>query len=114
MDFTPEYKKKIEAEIVEVIISSLEKGVIEEKDLPVISSYVLESIDKVSNQQELLSFLTTLTEKWSIFGSLQKLEVGEVKEQSEQKVVQNVEQLIESGNIEQALAAAKAATSQQQ
>ena len=112
MDFTPEKKEEIEKKIVAIIADSLEQKKIGEEDLPEIATYVLENIDEVKNQEELVRFLDRLVDRWDMFHQLVSVEAGEIKEQQENQAIAKVEDLVGLGNIDAALAVAKAATQQ--
>lgn len=110
MEFTIEKKEELEQKIVEIINASVEQKKIPQEELSSISTYVLNNVDSIQNREGLISFLEQLSARWSIFDDLYALENGGQQEKQEAQAVSNVEQLIESGNIDQALEVAKQAT----
>lgn len=110
MPFTDEHKKEIEKDIVEMVIGALEGNAITEGDATVIGKMVLERIDNVENQEELILFLEVLTERYHIFSPLVLKEKGAVEHKMEEKMIGDVEGLIQNGNIDEALKMVKSAT----
>jgi hypothetical protein len=110
MEITAERRKELERKLVETIIQALENDILTADDVPTVSSYILDNMPGVKTQDQLLQFLRDLSAKWAIFSNLLVIESGEVQLAAEQAVAQNVMELTKSGNIEQALSMAKAAT----
>ncbi len=114
MDFTTEKKNEVEKQIVDICISGLENKSITEDQMGDISFFVLERIDLVKTQEELVEFLEKLSQRWSIFSGMLEIIKGEEGVANERSKIENVENLIKSGNIEQALTAAKSAMNQEE
>lgn len=112
MEFTKEQKEKIEGDIVETMSNALDAKTIQEEELTIIATYVLQKIDAIKNEEELAAFLKELSEKWPIFNQLYQVHSAVAHKEEEQQAVKNIENLMESGNIDGALAAAKSATHQ--
>jgi len=110
MPFTEDHKKQTEKDIVEMVIGALEGSTITEGDATAIGKMVLERIDNIENQEELILFLEVLTERYPFFAPLVLKEKGKVEEKIEKQVVENVEGLIQNGNIDEALEMVKGAT----
>jgi len=110
MDLTQEHKRDIEKKIVETIISALEAYQITEDQYNEISKYILEQIDGVRTHHDLMVFLRELTAKWNIFSFVLTLENGEVKKLEDNTAIKKVEELVNNGNINDALNIAKQAT----
>lgn len=62
-----EHRKDIEREILNVLIEGLENGKISIHDLPQIARFVLKTVDKVENLQELNGHLDQLMSQWPVF-----------------------------------------------
>lgn len=107
MDVTQERKEEIERRIVKIITSSLEKNSISEADLPTIAQFVLENLDGVTTNDQLFDFLSELSLRWPIFENVELIEKGQMKEQKEDQVAQDVLILTKSGKIDEALNLAK-------
>lgn len=112
MNFTDQHKEEVERKIVEAIASAVEKKEIEESVLPDISEFVLDRIDKIQTQELLVEFLRLLSDKWSIFKGVFDLESGALRSLLDKKTADDVSQLANSGNIEEAIRIAKTATQQ--
>lgn len=111
MEVTQEKRTAIEKDIVDIVIAALDSGSLAEKDLPVIGQHVLDRIDKIETQDELILFLEVMAEKWSVFTPLVTREKGVVEHGKEQNSVHTAEDLIKTGNIDEALKVVKGATS---
>lgn len=107
-----EHKKELETTIVETLINSLNKDIINAEEVSTIAEYILDRIDKCKTQQELLAFLRELSAKWAIFTPVLVVESGELKEQKEEKVIDQIESLTAHGDIEEAIRLAKSMTTQ--
>ena len=110
MDVDLEHKKKIYNDIVEVIITALEKNELSSSEIPKIANFVLVQIDAVNNHEDLITFLKNLSNKWPIFENIEEIEKGEVKDQKEEEVAEGVLQMAKSGNVEEAINLAKTMT----
>lgn len=110
MEITLEYKNEVERKIVEIVMQALERGMLQQQDLPPIGEFVLDRIDKIKNHQELFQFLDDLSHKWSIFDPLLTLEKGRVKDAKEDEVFRNVLTMAKSGKVEEAISLAKTMT----
>lgn len=110
MDVSEDHKREIEGKIVEDIVLGLENSKLTQMDLPIIADFVLRKIDTVSDHEQMVAFLTELSDKWTIFENIKKIEIGEVKDKTEDKVAENVLNLAKSGQIENAISLAKTMT----
>lgn len=110
MEFSQEEKKLLEAQIVTTIQDGLEKGVLTEKDPPLIADFVLERIDAVRTRQEVILFLSDLAARWPHFLTLRIIAQGKYTERIEAEVAGGVAALAEHGKIEEAISLAKSAT----
>lgn len=110
MDALQNHKEEVQRKIVESIISGLENNLLTKEELPVTADFVLERMDKIASHEELINFVSELSSRWTVFANIAKLEQGEVKEQKEDKITQEVLQLAKSGQIDEAVDLAKTAT----
>lgn len=97
-------------DVVDILISCVEKGAMTEEDFPPIATYALEKIEKVNSDEEAATFLKELAEKWPVFSSLATLQEGHNQEKVEGEVAEGVLQLAQSGKIDEALSLAKSTT----
>lgn len=111
MQFTEDKKKDIERDIVELVIAALENKAITTGDTTVIGQMVLQRIDNIENQEDLILFLEVLTERYHIFSPLVLREKGVVEGKREERIIDDVQGLIQNGNIDEALKIVKSATS---
>lgn len=110
MDITKEFKDKLELSIVEGIAFGLENKTLAESDLPQISQFVLDKIDTINTQEELRTFLAELSEKWSALKQVELIAMRDLNQQHEMRTVEQVTDLANSGQIEEAIDLAKLTT----
>ena len=111
MDLSHEHKIKVEQRIMETVINSLEKGELTQEQYDQIGDFVLGRIDSINTHHDLIIFLRELTEKWAIFSFVLTIESGEVKNIEGKKAAEKAEDLIQNGEIENAVRAIKNALS---
>ena len=112
MDFTAEHKKEVEKRIVQAVIDGLEKGILSPDDARSAATFILSKVYEINTEDQLTNFLKELSSQWPIFGNLYTIEQGEAQEQKEEAVAQKVEELTQSGKIDEALTLAKSVTDQ--
>lgn len=110
MEITQGYKNEMEKKIVECMILALENNNLQDSELPQIADLILDNIDNIKTHTELINLLGELSSRWPIFKNIELLEKGEVKEQKENVVVQDVLELARNGKIDDAITLAKSAT----
>ncbi len=104
------YKKKVEQEIVNTIIKGLKENTLTEVDSHRIATFVLEGVDKISNHNELIGFLSLLSIRWPIFSPIAQMEEGKLKRVVEKKTAQDVLKLISQNQIGSAIKLAQGVT----
>jgi vesicle coat complex subunit len=109
---TAAYKNKITERVARRLSSAVKSGEVTLDELPKVSSYILDNIDKAINNSELLTFLEELTKKYSFFSQLLTSEKVEVVEQNKQEALKEVGSLIDQNKIDEALKVATDASSQ--
>lgn len=114
MDPFTEQRKKLEHEILEIVVSSLEQNRLTTEEPQQIATFVLDRIDNLKNQEHVVSFLTELATKWPIFSSLLEMEKGQVERKQEEQAANQVAQLIKMGRTKQALQMADSAIGENQ
>ena len=102
--------EKLHGEILDIIIYGLENGAITEDDVPIISRFVLEGTNIITTHEELATFLANLSEKWGMFEVLKTTAMADVKKKSDAQAVAGALNLLQSGNVDGALAMVKSAT----
>ncbi len=112
MNFTMHHKTDVERQIVEAIASALDKKELTEEQLPEISSFILSRIDLITDSDELLVFLSDLSNKWPSFINILDIEKGKIKEITEQEAAVKAAELIKNGSIDDAMNLVKNTNSQ--
>ena len=107
---TPERKEKLEKDLLDSLVSALEKEIITEQDMQTISQYILSKIDLITADEELNLFLSDISSKWPLFSNLSTIASGQQQEKIEDQVVQNVTDLTHEGKIDEAVDLAKTIT----
>ena len=97
------YKNKIGERLTRKLIDALREKKITQEELSIISSYILDNIDKPKTNSELLDFLEDLSQKWPIFKDNLEVEEAEINEENKAQKVDQVEDLIEQNKIEDAI-----------
>ena len=110
MDVTEAHKTEVERKILEAEIDALENDQLSEAELPEIADFVLARIDQIHDHDQLVKFLDELSAKWSFFDNIEQLERGEVTEAKEDRVEQEVLELVKSGKVNEAINLAKTVT----
>lgn len=113
MNFTAEHKREVEQGIVEAVINGLEKGTLLPDDARASAKFILQRVHDISTEEQLRGFLEELSSQWPIFANLYTIEQGELQEEKEKEAAKKVEELTESGKIDEALTLAKSLTEQQ-
>jgi len=102
--------EKLHGAILDIIISGLENGAITEVDVPIISRFVLDGTETAVTQEELMTFLKLLAEKWGMFEVLKVSALADVKKKTDAQAAAHALTLLQAGNIDGALAMVKSAT----
>lgn len=113
MDFDEARKNVVGERLTRRCAWALQEGQINETDFAEISEFILDTIDTITTQDQLLRFLTDLSQKWPIFSEALALEQGEEKEQKEGEKIGEVENLLKEHKLDEALAVAENATGQE-
>ncbi len=111
MQLSVEDKREIERKIVKAIIKGLDENLISVGDLPSLSTYLLENIVNVTDQDTLMAFLRDISAKWQIFTGLLVEEniPFENSQEERNKVIENISNLAKEGKVEEAIGVAKKA-----
>lgn len=97
------YKNKIKKQLTLKIAEGLKKQQINPSQASIISSYILNDFDALSNQFQLINFLAKLADKWPIFENIYNIETGKIKEKQEKEAVKKTVQMIKENKINDAL-----------
>lgn len=112
MDFDEAHKNVIGERLARKVARALEDGTVTLEQLPEISSYILDNIDTITTHDQLMTFLTNLSQKWPVFSDVLTMEEGEVQEKKEDQKIEQVEDLLKENKIDEALKVAESATEQ--
>jgi hypothetical protein len=110
MEISREYKDAVAKHLVETVLTAIQKESLSTEQMPLIAEYYLGRIDSVSTHNELVLLLKGLAQKWPVLQPLVTIEEGKMKERLDKQAIVNVEQLVQRGQIDEALTVAKAAT----
>lgn len=104
MDLTPDHKKDVEKKLVQAVIDALEGGHMTAEEADIITPFIYsEMTTKVKTHEDLMSFLRVLSSKSPIFSYLLVTESGEVRDKEDKEVANKAEDLIKTGNLDQAI-----------
>lgn len=67
---TPQLREQIYDQLLEVMISSLERGEWTEDDAAQSADLILSTLDTIATRDELLEFLLKLSSRWEAFSSV--------------------------------------------
>ena len=109
MDSLTSYKNRIGDRLTRRLIQAAEKGEVKDDEIPAISDYILENIDKAHDATQLLQFLDNLAAKWPIFSTLAVIEEGEKKVEDDEQKAQEVKGLLDEKKFDEALDVVKQA-----
>lgn len=104
-----EKKKSLEKQIVETMINAAENKIITDEQLSVISTVILAKLDGIIDNVTYEEFLEEITNRWDMFKPLLVLEKSVEKEKIEEEAIKQALQLVQQGNIEEAINTAKVA-----
>lgn len=104
------HKTQIEEKIVQKMIAAVGEGTLTEEELPDISSFVLDHLEPVTNGDQMIGFLHTLSLKWPVFANIATEEEGVLKDLVAKNVAKNVLSLIKKGDFTQAVSIAQQVT----
>jgi hypothetical protein len=101
------YPELAQTLIFDKTMSSLEKGLITESDLPIIAKFVLKHTKSIKTHDNFIGFLQLIAIKWPIYHNLAKAEEGKIKTQMDAHLAKNMLRLIHKGQVQQAIDLAK-------
>jgi hypothetical protein len=109
MDNIAAYKRDVEQRIVVVISKNLDDGIIGYSDFKEITQFTIKGMSQVSDYSTLVSFLKDLSWNWNMFGEIYQQELLKHKNTAQTEAVAKVADMIEQGNLNEALDTAKKA-----
>lgn len=110
MDFDEKHKDIVGERLTRKLARAIENGDMNQEQASEASAYILDTIDTLEDHAQLISFLTTISQKWPVFSSVLDLEQGEVSQAKEEQKVEEVENLLKENKIDEALHVAESAT----
>lgn len=105
-----DHRKKLENEIVENMIRALEKEIITEEDMSIMSGYILDNIYRATDYISTVAFLKDISTRWKIFEPLLIMEKAQMNDKIENEVAEGVLLLAQHGKIEKAIKLAQSMT----
>lgn len=113
MQLSQERKDQVFRAIAELNITLFENRSFSEENFAPVADFILGKIDIIQTEEELLSFLSELVEKWPVFEPILNQEKNKNTVSNTAQVTQNIVDLAKEGKIDEAIDMAKQATSQQ-
>lgn len=110
MELNSERRKEFGKQIVETVLQALSSDTVSVQEASQMSRYILDNIIDIKTDADLVTFAKSLAEKWQLFQHLATMEEGYAQEAKEDAVANKVEELTQSGNLDEALNLAKSAT----
>lgn len=111
MKFDEKHKNKVGQQIALRLARAIGKKEISLIETPYVSRFILDRVDDIKTQEEMIGFLTELTQKWPFFEEVLALEKGEeVKTEEAEEMAEIRKQLAKdktSQAVENANSAAK-------
>lgn len=87
-------KNKIYKDLLDALLKGLESGKNTEKDAQESSGFILDNLEKITNQEELISFLETISNKWPVYHDvLLRIKEEHQENQDQQKIEDAREQI---------------------
>lgn len=96
MDLDADHKNKIGSYLTRVLAQALKDGEISEEGASDAASKLLATVDTLRNQEELVAFLTQLSNRWPIFSNYLVIERSKLKEQTEEKNIEVIEEALKT------------------
>jgi len=92
--FTEEDKNNMYNLLVDTLLAGLETGSASHEDAQESSGFILDNLEKITNHQELLSFLETISDRWPVYHDvLLKVKEEHQTNQDQQKIEEAREQI---------------------
>lgn len=104
------YRDKVGKDLTFRLTAVMEKEQVSEEESRIIADVILTELDKVQTQEQMLQFLSELSQKWPFFADVLTLEKGAAQTEEEGKETVKVEELIKENKLDEALQTVKAAT----
>ena len=82
-----EQKREVEKSLARTTLTQIEKGTISFAQGQEIANFILQKIDQITTEEELVSFVYEMSEKWPIFDTIKevvRLRMNESKEVEKQ------------------------------
>lgn len=100
----------LQQKVVQIMAHQLEEGKTTQGELSQIAEYVLTQSSKIESEDELITFLSRLAERWEMFHDLYLIESGRIKEALAKEQIHKALNLTKEGKIDEALQVAKGTT----
>lgn len=110
MDFDEIYKNRVGKHLTIRLALALKNGEITEQELPIIARFILDHIDNILNHEQLIQFLTNLSQKWPVFNHILTIEKGEEILIKEGYAINQIQQLLKQKRYDEVIATAKTIT----
>lgn len=95
ISFDETYKNKVGMKITVRIGQAIKSGELSDNDLPEVCNYVLIAIETIKNHDELIGFLTNLTDRWPFFSHILTSEI------KQQEAITSIESMFRGTSAKQ-------------
>lgn len=86
---------------------ALKKEEFSQEEFSSVCSFLLDNLERCKTQEDIISFLTGLSDKWPLFSDYLAVERGKIVEKQEDVTVKRVEDLIHNNKLDEALKVAE-------
>ncbi len=94
--FDNELKNKVKADLLQAIISGLEKKTLSLVQMKASANYILDHIEKIKNYSQFLVFMDDLNSKWSVFKDIHKIYNNRFYQEKEKEVINRLQGFIKN------------------
>ena len=94
--FDENLKNEVKANLLQAIISGLEKKTLSLVQMKASANYILDHIEKIKNYSQFLVFMDDLNNKWSIFKDINKIYNNRLYQEKEKEVINKLQGFIKN------------------
>lgn len=94
--FDENLKNEVKANLLQAIISGLEKKTLSLAQMKATASYILDNIEKIKNYSQFMIFMNDLNNKWSVFKDTYKIYSNRFYQEKEKEVINKLQGFIKT------------------
>lgn len=96
--FDDNLKNEVKANLLQAIVSGLEKKTLSLAQMKSSANYILDNIDKIKNYSQFIVFMDDLNNKWTIFKDAHNIYSNRFYQEKEKEVINKLQGFIKSQN----------------